>query len=493
MRARTRVFRPQLNRPDDPFEVAADRMAARALNGPTPPQQRLSPLHGAARPSGVESHGQPLDLATRVAMEARFGHDFSQVRVHADEHAAASARASGTLAHTLGRDIVFGAGAYAPGTTAGRTLLAHELAHVVQQQGALGAGGMGAQRPPAGVAQGRHLTIPEAVQTFASKVDAVQPEAAAHGPEPPSIVESGQFYWSTQLDQLVRHDYRTTLNDPSWDPDERARLLAALDLAVNSIFSYDAKKWQHFTAASNLIKHSKNPLKSRLLPLFYDAAHLSGAELDAKLWRYRNTKDLIPELRPYRSLLVLNRLHDAEAIACGKAANLVTSRFLSHGGFSDEDPDKQRDVKGLKGKSYSIASGITRSDNEEKQGALTFYWGDEVHYGGSLGSALADVKRALDAGFVVKARVVSGVGVTGPVRLHTEHSIVIIGYDKDLFVFWDPDSQQSTMPQAGFGYLFNSGKRFGTAGGDESFRVDADGNHAGGGQHRYQIVTLTIA
>jgi hypothetical protein len=66
-------------------------------------------------------------------MELRFGFDFSQVRVHTDAQAAESARAVNALAYTVGSDIVFGAGQYAPGTAAGKRLLAHELTHVVQQ------------------------------------------------------------------------------------------------------------------------------------------------------------------------------------------------------------------------------------------------------------------------------------------------------------------------------------------------------------------------
>jgi hypothetical protein len=81
--------------------------------------------------------GQPLDPAARSFMEPRFGQDFSGVRVHTDARAAESAHAVGALAYTVGRHVVFGAGQYAPGSSAGRLLLAHELAHVVQQgQGA---------------------------------------------------------------------------------------------------------------------------------------------------------------------------------------------------------------------------------------------------------------------------------------------------------------------------------------------------------------------
>jgi hypothetical protein len=69
-------------------------------------------------------------------MEPRFGHDFSRVRVHTDARAAHSAMAVSALAYTSGRDIVFAKGQYAPGTEAGKRLLAHELAHVVQQASA---------------------------------------------------------------------------------------------------------------------------------------------------------------------------------------------------------------------------------------------------------------------------------------------------------------------------------------------------------------------
>ena len=66
-------------------------------------------------------------------MELRFGHDFSRVRVHTDAKAAESARAVNALAYTVGHDMAFGAGQYVPETSEGRQLVAHELAHVVQQ------------------------------------------------------------------------------------------------------------------------------------------------------------------------------------------------------------------------------------------------------------------------------------------------------------------------------------------------------------------------
>ncbi len=77
--------------------------------------------------------GQPLDEPTRSSMEARFGHDFSRVRIHSDHHAARAADSLGARAYTVGPKIVFARDQYAPGTSGGRRLLAHELTHVVQQ------------------------------------------------------------------------------------------------------------------------------------------------------------------------------------------------------------------------------------------------------------------------------------------------------------------------------------------------------------------------
>ena len=83
----------------------------------------------------LSSSGQPLDAAARAYFSPRFGRDFSAVRVHTDPLAAESAQAVDAFAYTVGRDIVFAPGQYAPGSASGRRLIAHELSHVVQQEG----------------------------------------------------------------------------------------------------------------------------------------------------------------------------------------------------------------------------------------------------------------------------------------------------------------------------------------------------------------------
>jgi hypothetical protein len=83
----------------------------------------------------LRSPGQPLDPATRGFVEPRFGYDFSQVRVHCGTTAEQSAGDVNAHAYTVGHNVVFGAGRFAPGTHQGLKLIAHELTHVVQQSG----------------------------------------------------------------------------------------------------------------------------------------------------------------------------------------------------------------------------------------------------------------------------------------------------------------------------------------------------------------------
>lgn len=126
-------------RPDEPSGTSSAALArhgspASLTSAPAFPFDR--PGADAAPPivhDGRHSPGQPLDAATRAYMEPRLGHDFSRVRVHTDATAARSARAVNALAYTVGKDIVFGAGQYAPGVQSGRRLIAHELSHVTQQ------------------------------------------------------------------------------------------------------------------------------------------------------------------------------------------------------------------------------------------------------------------------------------------------------------------------------------------------------------------------
>lgn len=98
----------------------------------TMPQPQAS--EGDNQDSTSTTTGRPLDLPTRLRMETRFGENFSQVRIHTGRQADAAAKQQRARAYTLGNDIVFAHQHYAPHTKPGQHLLAHELAHVLQQR-----------------------------------------------------------------------------------------------------------------------------------------------------------------------------------------------------------------------------------------------------------------------------------------------------------------------------------------------------------------------
>ena len=122
-----------VSQPGDAAEVEATRVASDVMavpDGAATSRQTTTETHAEAASA---SGGQPLDHATRRFFEPRFGHDFGQIRVHADESAARSADAFAAKAYTIGSDIVFAAGQYAPDSHSGRRLIAHELTHTIQQ------------------------------------------------------------------------------------------------------------------------------------------------------------------------------------------------------------------------------------------------------------------------------------------------------------------------------------------------------------------------
>ncbi len=136
-----------ISEPGDEFEREADAVADQVMRMPASSSDATMAAgvqgHASASvPEGVpsivgdvlRSSGQPLDRATRAFMEPRLGRDFSSVRVHTDGKAAESAEAIHARAYTLGSDVVFASGAYAPRSPAGLRLLAHELTHVAQQR-----------------------------------------------------------------------------------------------------------------------------------------------------------------------------------------------------------------------------------------------------------------------------------------------------------------------------------------------------------------------
>lgn len=131
----------------------------------------------------LKGGGCPLPDSARGYFEPRFGQDFSPVRIHTDAVADESACGISALAYTVGHDIVFAAGQYAPETTAGRQLLAHELTHVVQQE-ATGSVAVQCQTPESGtVSSSTPITVEAAMQlgeqALVARIAATKAELAA--------------------------------------------------------------------------------------------------------------------------------------------------------------------------------------------------------------------------------------------------------------------------------------------------------------------------
>jgi len=122
-----------ISAPGDRYEQEAYRVADRITRVP-PSRATTAALVSSRKQATETSVGRPLAPSARSFFETRFGADFSAVRIHDDRSAAVSARALDANAFTVGNDISFAAGVYAPEAPAGRRILAHELAHVIQQR-----------------------------------------------------------------------------------------------------------------------------------------------------------------------------------------------------------------------------------------------------------------------------------------------------------------------------------------------------------------------
>jgi hypothetical protein len=176
---------------DDPLEHEADRIAERVMHMPATKastsgvplsiqrlperSKRFMDEAPASVARALASPGVALEPALRRDQEQRFGHDFSQVRVHTGAWADRSARDVHARAYALGHDIVFGAGQYVSSTFEGRLLIAHELAHVVQQGN--GSTSIIQRAPDAGVS-------PDVVTQTSAALDPDANEAAARAQNP---------------------------------------------------------------------------------------------------------------------------------------------------------------------------------------------------------------------------------------------------------------------------------------------------------------------
>ncbi|MFG3360085.1 eCIS core domain-containing protein [Streptomyces griseofuscus] len=159
----------------------------------------------------LRSPGRPLEDSVRGDMEARLGADFSDVRVHTGRAAHESAAAVSAEAYTSGSHIVFREGRYDPASAAGRTVLAHELTHVVQQR----------RGPVAGTDTGGGLAVSDPSDRFEREAERVArgvttdgaSEAVADGPDRPpgAVARAGAGLTVARLMSVDDFQGRTTV------------------------------------------------------------------------------------------------------------------------------------------------------------------------------------------------------------------------------------------------------------------------------------------
>jgi hypothetical protein len=194
-----------VSQPGDVHEQEAERVAQQVMRMPdqqsvehtqtatilrakaVPDRPPMAPPAMTGPGSAVPGGGQPLPASTRAFFEPRFGQDFSQVRVHNDARAAETARAVQARAYTMGQDVVFGAGQYAPETGEGRRLLAHELTHVVQQRP--GSSRMVERAPQAMTVLNRAVNDAQPASPVAPKAPGGKPATQSAGDVAPGVMD----------------------------------------------------------------------------------------------------------------------------------------------------------------------------------------------------------------------------------------------------------------------------------------------------------------
>jgi hypothetical protein len=460
--------------------------------------------------------GSPLPDEVRSFMEPRFGADFSQVRVHTGSDAAQMNWDLNAQAFTHQQDVYFGAGKYDPASNAGKQLLAHELTHVVQQTGAAQSELINRsslnfsikQVSSTLVVQLKHLSIPETVANFRNVVT-----PGNEVPGSPTLVEAGQFYWTKQIIFAIgeyisglqfipaHEEWRQLLNKcdrirNTWPLDQAAQESQKIRQEIAGI--------RKRATEGNLIEISLLPLLPLVEPLLKPAPK-SGEAIYYELWSHLQKGDQIPSLDRYRSLPTLQSIWSWENQACGYTGSQVATRYTRKGGAKKANPDAKR------GNSTRVWAAFATSANRDMRPSSDAFRRGDVLIQNGVSSAIPKMQAALDDGWILHARVLSGIDYghgeaaksfdkqnykgkapKQPQRLGKppeEHSIMIIGYDASEFVFWDPDSVSSNRRGAGFGSLFFSNGRLSTARNDADLVVDINGDHHDG-NHRYQIIHL---
>ena len=210
------------------------------------------------------------------------------------------------------------------------------------------------------------------------------------------------------------------------------------------------------------------------------------------LWKtYSDPKKGFPDLTPYVNLAHFQALARYELIACRRTATLIAGRYVAGGGGGGTRSAGDGDQADAAGRQRQDRTAVSGSDLAR---------GTVATYSGELGKEVDRMKRAIDDGWVIHARVLSGVEGGGKSRTETEHSLIVYGYSGNAFEYFDPDVGGSNVGATGFDRLHYDpqAKRLSTAASEADFAVYAhstgDPGHIRGfqasGVHRYQVSSI---
>jgi Domain of unknown function (DUF4157) len=351
-----------VSRSTDRHEQHADQVADKALGGggygvaaqvsradSGRPSREPSSETPASVNEELRAPGRPLDNHVRHDMERRFGHDFSHIRVHDSGSAKRSANDVDARAYTVGRDVVFGAGEYAPDTPRGRRLIAHELAHIIDQSKSATAW---LDRQPVKPADDKVNEKPPAPYTVAPKMDQVALRSSPNGPRPDRpfhnlvaslmkdagmIVENHRGHW-----MKVRVISGTALDGRTNQPGSAAGLTG-------------------FVSEELLVR------TNAAVPIPIKPEDYHSLEQFSQAWPYQD---------PTRG--------DAEKIWVGQSKQAWTNKALASAGIKPDDWKPRlgfRRGKQIFDKVYAYYSSLYLADNRLKWAAMAKLAGGEVYRG----------------------------------------------------------------------------------------------------------------
>ena len=251
-----------------------------------------------------------------------------------------------------------------------------------------------------------------------------------------------------------------------------------------------AAQWARADAARAELKDTKFPA-ALLGP---DDARLEvGGRIFETLWKaYSSPTASFPDLTPYVTLAHYQALKRWELQACKRTAGEIAKRYVAAGGGGGKR------TAGTAIRLTPLVGGV-KTDATPLGGGL--YRGTVATYSSQLGKEVERMKRAIDDGWVVHARVISGIVGGGKSRAEPEHSLIIYGYSGSAFEYFDPDVAGSNLQKTGFDRLYydSTANRLSTAQSEAQFpayaydKPDEAGHRSGyqvSGVHRYQVSSI---